>query len=348
MSRVHSVQHRAAVTVLVAAAALAAWTPQASARDDYDNKDFSVRFAAAFIRFTEVSAAGGETVANRWSSSINPAAAGWTRQPGKLGLTVAPYYSNLCLSQGTRIHVISESLTWSSPAWGTFQPVLSQIRSNRAHTNAGLIFDYKVDTVQALWGKRIENVGFGASFSFSQAKVKQDLGTTRVSDSESENYRWRAGALWEPVERWLLGLAFEYGFSNSRSDVLDLTVWPPVLSRQVSTLHQFVLRPGVSYEYMERSTVFADYQFGTFFDEGDCLKSHWFSAGIEHNLLKFLFLRATAAFDARGNVTWGGGASAQFAEWIGVEFGYKHDAYPELRREFGMGHVLQLVLSVRI
>jgi hypothetical protein len=55
------------------------------AQSDYHDKDFSVRMASAFIRFTEVSALGKETVANRFSTAINPAGAGCYPLPGKFG-----------------------------------------------------------------------------------------------------------------------------------------------------------------------------------------------------------------------------------------------------------------------
>ena len=106
--------------------------PALCADKDYEDKDFSVRLPPAFVRFTEVSAAGGETVANRWSSAINPASAGWMDVPAKHGVIVAPYCSHIPFQEGTSLNLFGESLTWDTGKWGTFQPTLSQMRSNQA------------------------------------------------------------------------------------------------------------------------------------------------------------------------------------------------------------------------
>lgn len=77
----------------LAAAAVALWPLGAAAQSSYSDKDFSVRLPPAFLRFTEVSTMGGETVANRYSSASNPASAGWIAPPGDLGIMAVPYYS---------------------------------------------------------------------------------------------------------------------------------------------------------------------------------------------------------------------------------------------------------------
>ena len=61
------------VACVVMLAALGGAAGPSWAGSNYSDKHFSVRLPPAFIRFTEVSALGGETVANRFSSAINPA-----------------------------------------------------------------------------------------------------------------------------------------------------------------------------------------------------------------------------------------------------------------------------------
>jgi len=314
---------------------------------DYSDKDFGLRLASAFIRFTEVSASGGETVANRGSSSINPAAAGWTELPGELGLILAVYYSPIFFDAGTDVHVIGESLTYETEDWGTFQPAVSQIRSNRKTNLQGLDFDYSVDTVRFLWAKRFGEVGIGTEFCFSEAEVDLDFGPVPVSESNAESYRFRLGGLYEPAEHWLAGLAIEYGFAPYRATAQVLGPFGPMEVRMTGTQEQFVLRPGLSYEYTQYSSVYCDYQYGVFFSDRGTLNSHRFSGGVDHRLLEWLFVRGAASVDVRGNVSGTCGLGAYLSEWFSVDLAYQYDRFPELRPEFGRSDLLQLVFGAR-
>jgi hypothetical protein len=211
------------VGVWAVGALLAGWPHAAMAQKDYSDKDFSVRLPPAFVRFTEVSATGGPTVANRYSSAINPASADWLDLPGKVGKVLAPYYSFVGFGEGTDIHVIGESLTWDAGPAGTFQPTISQVRSNQAKTEQGLGFHYDVDTAQLQWAKRFGDCAFGAMFNYANARIIQKLGDMTVAEGTADSYRFRLGGLYEPVKKVLTGAIFEYGFQNVRSENLAFT-----------------------------------------------------------------------------------------------------------------------------
>ncbi len=321
----------------------------ARAGSDYSDKAFGVRLAPAFIRFTEVESQGGQTAANRYAPAINPAASAWTKAPGEIGVALAPYYSTLLFEEGLRLHVIGEAARVDLGAYGVLMPVVSHIRSNKETiAGGGREFDYRTDTAQLTWAKRFENFAFGATFSYTRANVVFTLPGVglRLSDSDSDSYRFRVGGLWEPAEKWLIGLAVEYGFAPFDAWQL-VSVAPPAGLYSDGTAHQWVVRPGVSYEYVENSTVYADYQFGAFDDNIGSLRSHRFSAGVEHCLWKFLFLRAGASVDHRGNVGGTCGVSVHFAEWGSVEAGYQVHMQPELEPEFGKSQTLMFTLSLR-
>jgi len=337
----------------------------ARAGSDYDEKDFSVRLAPAFLRFTEVSALGGPTAANRWSSAINPASAGWFGIPNKFGTVIAPYYSNVCFSEGMNLHVMGESLTWDSRKWGTFQPTVSQIRNTGRRNNQGMDFDYRVDTAQLQWAKRFGDWAIGANFNFAKAKIDQDgvfptpgapipgTMTSVKSDGDAESYRWRFGGLWQFAESWLAGLVFEYGFAPYRSEVTTVTQVPfpvpPVTStvNDSGTQQQFILRPAISWEYTDMSTLSLDYQYGAFCNKDDSLHSHRWSLSAQHRVLEFLFLRGSVSFDQRGNIAGSAGVSVFLSKWAGLFFGYQYNMLPELIREFGRAHTFQAGLNVR-
>jgi hypothetical protein len=316
----------------------------AIAGSDYSDKDFAVRLPPAFLRFTEVATMGGETVANRMSSAINPASTAWLELPGDLGVVLAPYYSPLFFDNGTNMHVIGESATVKAGWLGVIQPTISQIRTNNATMRNGRTFDYTVDSYQVQWGKRSGQWAGGATFNFARAEVIQTAPMGFRAKGVSESYRWRFGGLYEPVEKWLLGAIFEYGFQPFRSRrIVPGMLIPPDRGVQ----HQFVFRPGVSYEYSPMSSVFLDYQFGYFRNPEDNLHSHRFTAGVDHRLLEWLFIRGSVGADVRGNVGFGGGLSIFPASWCSLDLGYKYDVLPELHQEFGRSHTIQVAFNVR-
>jgi len=325
------------------------------AGSDYGGSDFSVRLPPAFVRFTEVTAMDGGSAASRMSSAINPAAVDWLDIPGKHGITVAPYYSGVCLGNGTWLNITGQSVTVDAGELGSFQPTLAQIRSNRAETRQGLGFDYRVDTMMIQWGKRFGSLGIGACFNFNEAEIVQKAGSIRVSESHAESYRFRFGALWEPAEKWLIGIVAEYGFAPYRAKA-NVFVFPIgfVEVKSAGVAHQFILRPGVSYEYAENSIVFFDYQFGAFENDEDRLVrpglerllSHRFSAGVNHQLFQWLFVQGGASVDVRGNCGLTTGFNVFFSENAMLSLGYQYNTLPELRPEFGDSHTIQATFSL--
>jgi hypothetical protein len=334
----------------VAVAAVLLSPAAALAGSDYSDKPFSVRLPPAFVRFTEVTAGGGGTAASRTSSAINPASSGWTELPFKLRLTAAPYYSYIGFENDNVLHLFGESLTWDSGACGVFQPTLAQIRSNRHTDRRQLVFDYRVDTFQLMWGKRFDDVAVGATFNFNLAEIVQKLGPIRVAKSNAESYRFRVGGLWAPTKKWLTGLVVEYGFAPYRSTALGFgPQGQPMTVKTTGCPQQLLVRPGVSYAYADHSMVYLDYAYGRFADDdGYYLNSHRFSAGVDHQLLKWLFVRGGASVDIRGNAGLTAGVGVHLSRHCGLEFGYQYDVLPELRSEFGRSHMFQFVFSLRM
>lgn len=326
--------------LLVAASALA--------QDDYSDKGFGLRLPSAFLRFTQVSAMGGGSAANRWSSAVNPAAADWTPIPGHFGFVLAPYASYISFANGTDLMLTAESLTWNMGELGTIQPVIVQIRSNRATTRQGLLFDYTVDYGQLGWAKRFGDWAIGATANYAKARTVFDMGDLRVSKSRGENYRLRVGALYQPAERWLTGCALEYAYSPFTARAIAFTPFGPMPVRIHSAERHVIVRPGVSYEYADYSTIHLDYQYGRFQQRGfENLHSHYWVAGIDHRMFDWLFMRSSASIDGRGNLSGMCGLGAHLSRNVSLDLGYHYDMLPELQPELGRSQVWQFVLAAR-
>jgi hypothetical protein len=314
---------------------------------DYSDKELSVRLPSAFVHFTEVTVAGGETAANRLSSAVNPASAGWTKLPAEHGILLAPYYSHIFLDVGTKIDLYGEAGMLETENYGTFLPTLSQIRSNSETMKNDLTFDYKVDTAQITWADRWENVGFGFNLNFAEAEVINRMDDTKIAESHSESYRFRFGALYEFKEKWLAGLVMEYGFAPFRRTTYAPTPFGTFTFKETGTHQQFILRPAVSYEYAEYSNVFLDYQYGGYFNPTDELKNHRFNLGIDHRLVDWLFVRGASFSDIRGNVGVSCGIGAHFSRYTSLDVGYQYNTLPELGPEFGRSQIIQAAFSFR-
>ena len=338
---------RVAIVCLLVGATFA-WSPAPTvAEDDYDDKDFSLRLASAFVRFRDVLNSGGLSAANRWPSVINPASSAWSCPPGPCGVSLAAYDSPIWFDEGPDLNVLGGGANVRTQV-GTLQPAAGIIRSNDELTRQGLTFDYEVEFAQLSWAQRFQGAALGASVNYAQAKTSQSMGPVTVFDSDADSWRLRLGALHEPCCRWLIGVTAEYGWADFTATTLAVGPFGPVTVQLDETDKQAVAQVGVSYAYGEYSSVYADYNYGRFWsDNRGTLQMHRFSVGVDHQALDFLFVRPQITVDGRGNFEAALGLSVQFAKWGGLDVAWKYDAYPELRREFGRSNSLQVMLNIR-
>lgn len=329
------------------AVALAVGAGTAAADTGYESKDLSLRLASAFERFTEVSTFGGETVANRWSPTSNPASADWTPAEHALGGGAAAFLSTITFEAPTTIRVYGGAGVWHTEGAGTGNLIYSQVRSNDKTDLTGLTFDYETDVFHVQWAKRWNRVGAGLSFNYADSEVTQTTLGLTVRHSTAETYRIRGGFLGEPRCGWVVGAIAEYAWSPFKYDALVPTPGGLLPISGKDTQDQIIARVGVSYEYRPYSVLYADYQYAKFENDRGALETNRFSGGVQHNLLKFLFLRAGVTVDDLGNVGWLAGFGAALGPDFVLDVGYQHDTLPELTPTFGPSDTIQVTLSVR-
>jgi hypothetical protein len=300
----------------------------------------------ASLPFTRASAGSGNTAANRVSALVNPAAAAWRKLPSEFGLTLAPYYSTVCFEEGTKVQVAGQALRWDAGAWGTFQPTFTIVRSNRATTTAGLELELAANVYQLIWAKRFGEWAMGAGFSFAEGTAYYRSAGSIVSEGHGEGYGFRFGALYEPAENWLVGLAASYAFAPYRAASYVVTPFGPLTTRSETTIHSAVVRPAVSYRYADRSFVHADYEYSLSCFSGASTNTHRFFLGVAHALLDCLAVRGGAVLDHRGNVGWSCAVGVQAAKLCYLVLVYKYDVHPSLEPALGKSHTVQALVSV--
>ena len=329
-------------------AAMVAFLGGLEAGADMRDEPFSLRFPAALSRFSpyaDVAACGGASAGSQWGTSTNPASAAWRDDSTTSSLDLSVQYTGLCFSEGTKLHVASQSLAWDAGALGAFQPALAQVRSNKRTTRQGLDFRYEMDYAQLQWARKVaEDWALGAGLNFATSLTRFDFGSLRASESNGESYGVRVGALHKPKEQWLIGLVFDYGCSYGRTTMYDLFGQGFGDLRIKDTTHQFLLRPGISYEYKEDSAIYLDYQLGYFCNDEGRLETHRFLAGVDHGITSWLFVRAGVAKGVHTDASWTAGTALYPNDWLTIDLAYQDNMYPELSPEFGSSRAV--VLSV--
>lgn len=316
----------------------------------FGDESLSLRLPAALSRFApygDVAAVGGASAASTWSSGINPASTAWRPISSDLRLSLSPQYSAISFDRGTNLNVTAEALSWDAGSLGVFQPALAQAWSNREETRQGLDFRLNMNVAQVQWAKKCsEDWAFGGNFNFAKSKTRFDLGSVDVSESASESYDFRVGALHRLLPKLLGGVVFGYGFSPSRTTVFDFLGLGTGNIRTYDTGQQFILRPGLSYEYVKDSFIYADYQYGNFSDDTGHLEVNRFYGGVEHQIVKGLYVRGGVALDARGNPSWTAGVGIYPTDRFSIDIGYQDNMFPELTPDFGRSRTLAISIGI--
>jgi opacity protein-like surface antigen len=267
--------------------------------------------------------------------------------PGRLGLNLSPQYSAIPFQSGSVLHVVDEALTWQDPTWGTFLPAAAQVYSNHEATTEGLLLDYQLSYFQMQWGKRFtDNLALGVNFNYGSSDLGFAAGPAAVSQTHSDAYNFRFGLLHRPLERLRWGVVFDYGFAPSRTTLYDFLNTGVGNVDVRDTGYQYLLRPGVAWEYQEDSALCFDYQLATFFDDSGSLYVNRFFVGVDHRVIKGFFVRSGVALDDHGSAAWAAGVGIYPSERLTLDLAYQYDMFPELHPELRRSQVLAASLGL--
>jgi len=344
------------MSVLCLLATVSSFLPSAARAGDLSDVDLSLRLPAAFSRFAtygDVAGAGGASAGSPWGTSVNPASIAWKAEPGKNTFSLSPQVSHIWFADGLDLGVYSGSFTWDTPDLGSFQPAFALIRSDRAQTRQGYAFRYDAEYYQMQYARKVgDSWAFGGSFNYTNSEARADgdpigLGVQDLSKGRSDAYGFRLGALNQPAEGWLAGLVLDYAFSRDRTVNYAIPLLGLPETHLRDTTNQFLLRPGVSYEYLKDSRVYLDYQFGAFWNDTGSLIVNRFYTGVDHRVCQWLYLRAGCAPDTRGYFAWTAGVGVYPTDWFTIDVGYQFDMFPEIANEFGRSHTLTASVGIR-
>ena len=334
---------RRALPIVLAVAVQVGVCSTSFAGDVFEDKDFTLRFSAAMSRFStygDVAGVGGASAGSRWSSSINPAATAWLDIEQPLNSCVAGQFSDVLFSRGQRLDVFAESYTLDIDNVGTFLIAAAQIHGNNETMNNGLDFHFAGDIYQVIYAVRPADLwALGFTFKYTKSVGRNSLGTMEYAKSNSDTYDLTAGTLFEITEQLLAGVAVSYGWSYDRTIILG--------TRTTDITRQILVRPGVSYEYMDDCTVYVDYQYGRFWNDTGILNAHRIYGGVEHALTEWLYVRGGTAIDpCEGSQAWTGGLGIYPTDWLSIELAYQYNMFPELTVDFGRAQVINVSVGI--
>jgi opacity protein-like surface antigen len=339
-----------------------------------DDAAFSLRMTAATTsvdRWADVSGMGGASAGGKWPSAINPAGSGWSPGTGRKGVGTSPQYTGIFFGEGTKVHLLSlsgvfgptnpdrgitnrpdESRTkplelTQEDTWGTWQPGIMILNSNRATMSDGVDFEWNALYGELQWGMKLsETFGIGANINYLSSQMEFGLDSDAVSESEGETYGLRVGGLYQASESLYVGLALDYAINPSRTtnfDFMGLGIGP---QKERDTLTQFLVRPGVSFLATEDLTINFDYQYGHFSDDTGSLDVHRFYAGFDLTIVDGLYLRGGGMVNTEGDASPAVGLGFAPSESIYIDLAWQMNHFPEVKEEFGDSDLISIGVTI--
>lgn len=250
-------------------------------------------------------------------------------------------YSDVAFDEGTRLHFYSQAAGIDLREFGSLRVSLGEVRSNdRMVRDFPIRFSYELNGARLDWSLRFGQYSLGAGFAFSQSETIFGTDKFEAAHADSRLLLGRLGGLWQPADRWFLGLVVDYGVYR-----VETTRRSPTAPRIVASLIedetiQTVLRAGIAYEFRPNALIHLDYQGGWFSNDTGRLDVHRVMAGTDLPLARFFYLRAGMAIDSRQNLMWTTGLGFYPSPNLTFDLAYQHDTFAEVQREFGHSRTL--------
>lgn len=320
--------------------------------NELDSSPFALRFPTALGHlnfYGDVAAMSGSAGASKWESSPNPSNKSWVF-PAEYDWRVSAQYSNVSFDNDTRIDFISESFTFDAGVAGVFRLAYLNASSNE-RTVGGLLplpYQFDLDAYQLSWGKKLnDEFAIGAEVGLSQSETIFKGPGFDVANTDKDSWSFRVGGQWKPADKWYVGLYGDY-VNGSADTALALPTPLGIIRGSTSdTVEQWLVHPGIAYEFAENSLVHADFEAGWTSDGETTLDIQRWSVGTDIPVVKGVFIHAGAAVDSYSNFTWSTGIGFYPSKKVFIDLAYQNDAFPELKQEFGHSQTLNASISIQ-
>ncbi len=318
--------------------------------DDLEDKDFGLRLSAALTRFSRYPDSAGLAGAgggSPWSSSPNPASSGMNPSTGPKHYGASAQYAQIHFDEGTIAHVASVSGSYDHDRWGSWQPSVLAVTTNRATRSDGPTFEWDVGGAELQWATMVGcDTAVGVNLSWLDSEMDFDLGSIDVSESDSTTLGLRVGALRRCPNDFHIGVAVELSGARAKTTTHDFMGLGAGDTVDRDTTYAFTVRPGI-YKFLTKDlTAYVDYQFGHFWDHTGTLTAHRLFAGLDLTVREGVYVRAGTILDNFNNAAATFGIGIAPSETLYIDLAYQYDVLPEVELEFGKSHVFSLGVTV--
>lgn len=317
--------------------------------------ELSESFATVQVLSADCASIGNACVSAReFSNDLNPALVAITTDKDfKWG--ISPAYASVNFKNGPDIQGGSLSFTTALPK-GVLQLSYTGAGSNR-HTDYaemdGIAYSssYDFDSLQDFgiqYGidiakdliKKGDKLYIGAGYTYSKSKILSDLAITIPMEeddpilmefylnSKSRSHTYTAGAVYIPVEKVSLGIAYSHMRTKTINDTDIPAEIEAVSSNEKILMNDF--RIGASWKLTDKLMLAGDYRHakvnGNNFDQ--------YYSGAE-----YCFHEAFCVYGGIPNSGWSAGAGL-YLEHGGINVAYQYDPYRQVRDDLGKAKVV--------
>lgn len=321
------------------------WISGQVAAADIPITDFSLRLPAALAEFSpypDVAAVGGASAGSRYSTSVNPAATDWEASLAH-PYSVSAQQSTIRFNTAPTLRVTTATAAIKTELIGSFLFAASRIDNNGSESGDFLLLSGHSAQIQ--WGYKLsDSLAIGVNFGYTPFDTKGGAGGMLLASGKSDTYGGRIGVLWAPTAQFITGLVADYARAPATTDffVPDCSCFIP----NKDTTKQVLIRPGISYEYAAKSSIYVDYQHGRFQNFTGSLSTNWLFSGLEQRVVPWLYARVGLAYDFHGKFNPTAGIGLSPSEAVSIDIAYQDDMFPDLRSEFGRSKLFAISLSL--
>lgn len=308
--------------------------------------EFSDSFATVDILSADCASMGNACVAAReFSSDLNPALIAITDERFNWG--ASPTYAMVSFKKGLDIQGGSVSFTTMLPQ-GVLQLTYTGAKSDR-QTDRGEMdgipyaSSWDIDSLHDFgvqYGIGVgKNLYAGFGYNYSKSNTLSDLKVIIPTegdplamkfylDSKDQSHTFTAGAVYVPLEKVSLGIAYSYTRTKAINDT-DIPAEIESIPDEEKT-HMDDLRIGATWKLTDKLMLSGDYRHAE--AEGNNFDQYYVGA-------EYCFHEAFCIYAGRPNSGWSTGLGL-YLEGGGVNIAYQYDPYEQVRDDLGKAEVV--------
>lgn len=322
---------------------------------DWLGAPFDLRLGLALDRgstFTDVVGLSA-SAAYPYGSSVNPANDDVLRDPPndfKLSVTGTGVY--IPFETGASITAGAGSVSFRFQNAGTVTGIYSNSGSHDAQSTQGDNYRLNSQDFTVRYGQLVLPwLALGGEFKTTDSTLSfeppsQDFPVhTKTS---STGYDVRLGGVVALDKEWLFALTggpgWSYAKTRGRVAIPDDLGGPEQIS--FSTFTKTInLRTGVGWRPSDKFGAYLDWEYYRLWNEQSVSTGRAF-AGVEYLPITALALRIGGSVDTVGKTTASAGIGFYALKHVQFELAYVYNAFPEIRREFGVAHLISTSMVV--